>query len=105
MVNNVGFSSETLFRKVISSTITLSTEQELDQISIVSGNLGLGFILFDAAGTMAVCTDFNTGNTPRYTFTVASLSGKVTIVTTNEQYQNLIEGQLFVDNRPGAQNG
>lgn len=54
MVNNVGKTTQ-----VLSTELGRTTEfTENDSITIISGALGLGFLLFDSAGTVGVISEF-----------------------------------------------
>lgn len=104
MVNNIGYTTKTL-SKVIGEINIFSTVEDLNSIGTISGNLGLGYIIFDADGTMAVCTNVRIEENPIYEFKTSSISGEVTVIENDEQYENLIPGQLFVDNREENKNG
>lgn len=104
MVNNIGYTTMTL-PKTIGESIIFDTTEELNSIGTIAGNLGVGYILFDAEGTMSVCVKETMNVTPNYEFSIVSISGEVTVVETDEQFNNLLPGQLFVDNREGNNNG
>lgn len=87
MKNNSGTTSEVL-------TKTLGATQDFDKdnvdtITLISGELGLGFILFDKDGTMAICSELDEddeGN-PIYRFVISALSAETLI--------NLLLGQSY----------
>lgn len=106
MVNNIGYTT-TKLTQTIGDMTTFGTTDTIATIGTISGNLGIGYILFDDLGTIAVCTsvDNTSFDNPIYSFKTSSVSGEVTIVTTDEEYENLIPGQLFVDDREENTNG
>lgn len=77
MVNNLGTTEQEL-PTVIGNTIEFGTEPSVSTIGIISGELGVGFILFDTAGTFSICTSIRTDeeNNPIYVFTTKSLSSE-----------------------------
>lgn len=77
MVNNLGTTEQTL-PVTIGNTIEFGTEPSTDTIGIISGELGLGFELFDTVGTFAVCTlvKADEENNPVYVFTTKSISSE-----------------------------
>lgn len=79
MVNNIGTTEQTL-PVTIGSTINF-TYSNVDTIGILSGELGLGFELFDSSGTFAICTSIEADeyNNLIYTFTTKSLSSETYI--------------------------
>lgn len=78
MKNNIGITSEVL-PKTLGETQAFNIN--LNNITVTSGELGLGFILFDTDGTMGVCSQIVTdsdGN-PTYTFVISALSAQTII--------------------------
>ena len=58
MSNNIGITTESLPR-VIGQTIDFDTTGEWNSITMISGQLDLGAIIFDENGTMGVCSNFS----------------------------------------------
>ena len=80
MVNNIGTTS-TVLPIIIGEIKEFATSESIATIAISSGELGLGFLLFDSDGTMSVCTKITAdeeGN-PSYTFTTSSISADAVI--------------------------
>lgn len=82
-VNNIGITEHTLPIE-IGETTTFGGEIEIASIGITSGELGIGFILFDTNGTFAICTSVSAddNNNVLYTFTTKSLSSEKYIQNT-----------------------
>lgn len=80
MDNNIGTTNQTLPR-VIGETMDFDTPLELSSITILSGELSLGFLLFDDNGTMAVCSKIIVGDTgdPTYTFKTSTKDTEIDI--------------------------
>ncbi len=77
MINNIGTISTTLPR-TIGNTITVT---DVSTITIVSGFIDVGFIVFDNDGTIAVCTSFtrDAQDNPIYVFRTQSLNTEIDI--------------------------
>jgi len=54
MVNNVGTTTQTLNIK-LGETTSFTTS---DDITIITGSIGKGFLIFDPSGTLGVITDY-----------------------------------------------
>ena len=82
MSNNIGITSETLPR-VIGQTIDFDTTGEWNSITMISGQLDLGAIIFDNDGTMGVCSDFtrDENNNPIYTIKTTTINTQIDIQT------------------------
>ena len=80
MSNNIGITSETLPR-VIGQTIDFDTTGEWNSITMISGQLDLGAIIFDNDGTMGVCSDFtrDENNNPIYTIKTTTINTQIDI--------------------------
>lgn len=80
MANNIGVTSITLPR-TIGTTIDFDTSTELNSITMVSGELDIGCMIFDGDGTMGVCSNFHrdTNNNPVYTIRTATLNTEIDI--------------------------
>lgn len=88
MVNNVGVTEKTL-----NTTIGTETSDILNEdITIISGELGLGFLLFDSAGTIGVITNFV--DTTNFTVTTHATSYTIQVaVTANATATDLASGK------------
>ena len=80
MANNIGTTSTTLPR-TIGTTMDFDTNQELTSITAISGEVDIGFMLFDNDGTMAICTGFTRDqeNNPIYTFRTSTLNTEIDV--------------------------
>lgn len=80
MSNNIGITSETLPR-VIGQTIDFDTTGEWNSITMISGQLDLGAIIFDNDGTMGVCSDFtrDENNNPIYTIKTTTINTQIDV--------------------------
>jgi len=80
MANNIGITTENLPR-VIGQTMDFDTTGEWNSITMFSGQLDLGAILFDEKGTMGVCSGFNRdeNNNPIYTIRTTTLDTQIDI--------------------------
>ena len=80
MSNNIGITSETLPR-VIGQTIDFDTTGEWNSITMISGQLDLGAIIFDNDGTMGVCSDFtrDENNNPIYIIKTTTINTQIDI--------------------------
>lgn len=78
MVNNVGTTS-----KVLNTEIGAIASDILNEdITIISGELGLGFLLFDSEGTIGVMTEFADVNNFTITTYATSYTIQVAVSTT-----------------------
>lgn len=68
MVNNVGTTTQVLSTELGRETNFESNES----ITIITGTLGLGFLLFDSAGTVGVISNFESET--KFTVTTYALS-------------------------------
>lgn len=77
MSNNIGVIS-TLLPRVIGGTLNITDPSVLNA---VSGEVDVGFIVFDNNGTMGVCTAFTRDDSglPTYTFRTASLNTEIDV--------------------------
>lgn len=82
MSNNIGITTESLPR-VIGQTIDFDTTGEWNSITMISGQLDLGAIIFDENGTMGVCSNFSRddNNNPIYTIRTTTLDTQIDIQT------------------------
>lgn len=80
MSNNIGITSETLPR-VIGQTMDFDTTGEWNSITMISGQLDLGAIIFDENGTMGVCSSFtrDENNNPIYTIRTMTLDTQIDV--------------------------
>lgn len=80
MVNNTGTTTSKLPR-TIGRAIEFNELSGLSSVTIISGELGLGFLLFDEDGTVSVCTETmadEQGNLS-YEFTTTTLDTEIDI--------------------------
>lgn len=82
MANNIGITTETLPR-TIGQTVDFDTTGEWNSITMFSGQLDLGAIIFDEDGTMGVCSNFtrDENNNPIYTVRTTTLDTQIDIQT------------------------
>lgn len=80
MANNVGITSEKLPR-VIGETMDFDTTAEVSSITLITGELDLGCIIFDEDGTMGVCSGFkrDENDNPIYTIRTTTLNTEIDI--------------------------
>ncbi len=80
MANNIGITTETLPR-IIGQTIDFDTTGEWNSITMFSGQLDLGAIIFDETGTMGVCSNFtrDSNNNPIYTVRTTTLNTQIDV--------------------------
>lgn len=80
MANNVGITTENLPR-TIGQTMDFDTTGEWNSITMISGQLDLGAIIFDENGTMGVCSNFtrDENNNPIYTIRTMTLDTQIDI--------------------------
>ena len=80
MANNIGITTETLPR-IIGQTVDFDTSGEWNSITMFSGQLDLGAIIFDETGTMGVCSNFtrDSNNNPIYTVRTTTLNTQIDV--------------------------
>lgn len=80
MANNIGITTESLPR-VIGQTMDFDTTGEWSSITMFSGQLDLGAIIFDEKGTMGVCAGFSRdeNSNPIYTIRTTTLNTQIDI--------------------------
>lgn len=80
MANNVGITTENLPR-TIGQTMDFDTTGEWNSITMISGQLDLGAIIFDENGTMGVCSNFtrDENNNPIYTIRTMTLDTQIDV--------------------------
>lgn len=80
MANNIGVTSKTLPR-IIGNTVDFDTTDEWSSITMITGELDLGAIVFDSDGTMGVCSQFtrNDEQNPIYTIKTMTLNTQIDI--------------------------
>ena len=81
MSNNIGITTETLPR-TIGQTVEFDTTGEWNSITMISGQLDLGAIIFDEDGTMGVCSEFtrdDNNNNPLYTIRTTTLNTQIDV--------------------------
>lgn len=82
MSNNIGITTESLPR-TIGQTMDFDTTGEWSSITMFSGQLDLGAIIFDENGTMGVCSSFtrDENNNPIYTIRTMTLDTQIDVQT------------------------
>ena len=82
MANNIGTTTQTLGRTIGSQTI-ISDPLNESRISMMSGQLGIGAMIFDGSGTMGICTAFTLNANQRYdySFRTSSLNNEIDVQT------------------------
>ena len=80
MANNVGITSEKLPR-IIGETMDFDTTSEVSSITLITGELDLGCIIFDEDGTMGVCSGFrrDENDNPIYTIRTTTLNTEIDV--------------------------
>lgn len=80
MANNIGITTQNLPR-IIGQTMDFDTTDEWSSITMFSGQLDLGAIVFDENGTMGVCSEFNRdeNNNPVYTIRTTTLDTQIDV--------------------------
>ena len=80
MANNIGTTNIKLPR-IIGGTIDFDTTDEWSFISMITGDLDLGAIIFDGDGTMGVCSKFNRdeNQNPIYTIRTSTINTQIDI--------------------------
>lgn len=82
MANNIGITTQKLPR-VIGETIDFDTTSEWSSITLITGELDLGCIIFDEDGTMGICSKFDrdSDNNPIYTIRTTTLNTQIDITS------------------------
>ena len=80
MANNIGVTSLKLPR-VIGETVDFDISSEWDSVTMITGDLDLGCMIFDNDGTLSICTNFthDDSNNPIYTLRTSSLNTEIDI--------------------------
>lgn len=80
MANNIGVTTIKLPR-VIGETVDFDTTDEWTSVTMITGQLDLGCIVFDDNGTMGVCSGFkrDDNNNPIYTIRTSSLNTEIDV--------------------------
>ena len=80
MANNIGVTSLKLPR-VIGETVDFDISSEWDSVTMITGDLDLGCMIFDNDGTLSICTNFtrDANNNPIYTLRTSSLNTEIDI--------------------------
>ena len=78
MANNIGTISTTKLSRTIGNSTTIT---DASQLTAISGFVDVGFMGFDADGTMGVCTSFTRDqqDNPTYIFRTCSLNTEIDI--------------------------
>lgn len=87
MANNIGVTTIKLPR-IIGGTVDFDTTDEWTSVTMISGELDLGCVVFDGDGTMGVCSGFrrDDNNNPIYTIRTATLNTEIDIDSILAQY-------------------
>jgi len=82
MANNIGTTTQTLSRTLGNETV-ISDPLNEGLISMMSGQLGIGAMIFDGNGTMGICTAFTLNQEQKYdySFRTSSLNTEIDIQT------------------------
>lgn len=80
VANNIGVTTLTLPR-VIGQTIDFDTTDEWTSVTMITGELDLGCIVFDGDGTMGVCSGFkrDDNDNPIYTIRTSTLNTQIDV--------------------------
>ena len=80
MANNIGVTSLKLPR-VIGETVDFDISSEWDSVTMITGDLDLGCMIFDNDGTLSICTNFtrDDNDNPIYTLRTSSLNTEIDI--------------------------
>ena len=80
MANNIGVTTIKLPR-VIGETVDFDTTDEWTSVTMITGDLDLGCIVFDDDGTMGICSGFrrDSNNNPIYTIRTSTLNNEIDI--------------------------
>ena len=80
MANNIGVTTKILPR-VIGETIDFDTTDEWSSVTMITGDLDLGAIIFDSDGTMGVCSKFSRDDSqnPIYTIRTSTINTQIDI--------------------------
>jgi hypothetical protein len=86
MANNIGITSLKLPR-TIGDTVKYDTTDEWTSVTMITGELDLGCIVFDEDGTMGICSEFSRdGNeNPIYTIRTSTLNTKIDVTSILKQ--------------------
>lgn len=80
MSNNIGVTTIKLPR-VIGETVDFDTTDEWTSVTMITGQLDLGCIVFDDNGTMGICSGFkrDVNNNPIYTIRTSTLNTEIDV--------------------------
>ena len=80
MANNIGVTNLKLPR-IIGEVVDFDISSELDSVTMITGNLDLGCMIFDNDGTLSICTNFtrDDNDNPIYTLRTSSLNTEIDI--------------------------
>lgn len=80
MANNIGVTTIKLPR-IIGATVDFDTTDEWTSVTMITGELDLGCMVFDGDGTMGVCSGFrrDDNNNPIYTIRTSTLNTEIDI--------------------------
>ena len=80
MANNIGVTTIKLPR-VIGETVDFDTTDEWTSVTMITGELDLGCMVFDGDGTMGVCSGFkrDDNDNPIYTIRTSTLNTEIDI--------------------------
>lgn len=80
MANNIGVTNIKLPR-TIGDTIDFDTTDEYSSVTMITGDLDLGAIIFDDDGTMGVCSKFSRDDSqnPIYTIRTSTINTQIDI--------------------------
>ena len=80
MANNIGVTSLKLPR-LIGETVDFDISSEWDSVTMITGDLDLGCMIFDNDGTLGICTNFtrDDNDNPIYTLRTSSLNTEIDI--------------------------
>ena len=80
MANNIGVTNLKLPR-VIGETVDFDISSEWDSVTMITGDLDLGCMIFDNDGTLSICTNFtrDDNDNPIYTLRTSSLNTEIDI--------------------------
>lgn len=86
MANNIGVTSLKLPR-TIGETVDYDTTDEWTSVTMITGELELGCIIFDEDGTMGVCSASNrdASNNPIYTIRTSSVNTQIDVTSILKQ--------------------
>lgn len=80
MSNNIGVTTIKLPR-IIGETVDFDTTDEWTSVTMITGQLDLGCIVFDDNGTMGICSGFkrDENNNPIYTIRTSTLNTEIDV--------------------------